>query len=84
MKFLQFSLLFLGAAALTFPFISQPVSAQPSGYGSDYRQSRPLNYNQPGYVPGYDVRKPVMNTPNFDSQKQRVPNLLNNVNYFNR
>ena len=84
MKFLQFSLLFLGAAALTSPFSSQPVSAQPSGYGYDYRQSRPLNSNQPGFVPGYDVYKPVMNTPNFDSQKQRVPNLLNNVNYFNR
>ena len=84
MKFLQFSLLFLGAAALTSPFISQPVSAQPSGYGYDYRQPRPLSSNQPGFVPGYDVYKPVMNTPKFDSQKQRVPNLLNNVNYFNR
>ena len=44
MKFLQFSLLFLGAAALTPPFISQPVSAQPSGYGSDYRQPRPYKF----------------------------------------
>lgn len=44
MKFLQFSLLFLGAAALTAPFISQPVSAQPSGYGSDYRQPRPYKF----------------------------------------
>ena len=84
MIFLQFSLSLLGAAAFTSPFISQPVSAQPSGYGYDYRQSRPLNSNQPGFVPGYDVHKPVMNTPNFDSQKQRVPNLLNNVIYFNR
>ena len=84
MKFLQFSLSLLGAAAFTSPFISQPVSAQTSGYGSNYRQSRPLNSNQPGFVPGYDVYKPVMNTPNFDSQKQMVPNLLNNVNYFNR
>ena len=84
MKFLQFSLLLLGAAAFTSPFMSQPVSAQPSGYGFDYRQSRPLNSNQPGFVPGYDVRKPVMNTPNFDNQKQRVANPLNNINYFNR
>ena len=84
MKFLQFSLLLLGAAAFTSPFMSQPVSAQTSGYGYDYRQSSPLNSNQPCFVSGYDVRRPFMKTPNFDSQKQRVPNLLNNVNYFNR
>ena len=84
MKLLQFSLLLLGAAAFTSPFMSQPVSAQTSGYGYDYRQSHPLNSNQPCFTSGYDVRRPVMNTPNFDSQKQRVPNLLNNVNYFNR
>ena len=83
MKFFKFSLLLLGAAALTFPFI-HPVSAQSSGYGSDFRQSPPLNSNQPGFVPGYDVRKPVMNTPYFDNQKQRVANPLNNINHFNR
>ena len=84
MKFFKFSLLLLGAAALTSPFISQPVSAQSSGYGSDFHQLPPLNSNQPGFVPGYDVRKPVMNTPNFDNQKQRVANPLNNINHFNR
>jgi hypothetical protein len=84
MKLLHFSLLLLGAAAFTSPFMSQPVSAQTSGYGYDYRQSRPLNSNQPGFVPGYDVYKPVMNRPDFDNQNQKAPNLLNNLNYFGR
>lgn len=84
MKLLQFSLLFFGAAALTVPFISLPVSAQPSGYGSDFRQSRPLNSNQPGYGAGCLIHNPDMSIPNFDSQKQRLHNSLINASFYNR